>query len=219
MNKTEVINTKVSGETYIQLHRICKRKGLTVYQMLQMMCETIIRYMSDKSNLSVELEQMMTIFEHMEGWKDAFNLCDPETQPEVVAAIYFLQDTTGKKGIRPVYVEKPYFGQWTQTVNIQDIVEQFLCTAAPAIYRRLRSTAAELGTSNALETITVMLSMYGDEASQRIYREMFADNDRGEYGQKPHEGAPYKRKHKKGVEDLDKQQDIFNDWKPFDVEP
>ena len=75
--KYEMIQTKVSKEAHHRLKQIEHKKGLTSYGIIQMMCDCIVRYMDDQHNLTPELEQAMSIFEHMEGWKDALNWADP----------------------------------------------------------------------------------------------------------------------------------------------
>ena len=79
--------TKVNYDTARGLKRIEMKKGLSVYGMLQMMCDCIRRYMDSAHNLSEEIEQAMSIFEHMEGWKDALNLAEPSVD-KVIGEAY-----------------------------------------------------------------------------------------------------------------------------------
>ena len=81
--KYVVVATKMSRTAAEQLARIAKAKGLTMYELIQMVCDTLIRYMDDRHNLSAEMEQAMSIFEHMTGWADALNLADPTVQKEI----------------------------------------------------------------------------------------------------------------------------------------
>lgn len=213
-NNTVVINTKIKKVYLDLLNRFCKMKGLTHHQLLQNCVETLIKYTVEGHNLTPEIEEAMSMFEHCEGWKDAFNLCDPSANPEVVFAVYFLQDEEGKKGIRSVLVEKPYFGQWLQTENVTEIFERAFNTLLPGLYRQLRNTGIEMGTSSVVETITKLISLYGDDADAAVYRELFQDANRSEFGLKPHEGTPFRRKHHKDVESQ-----TGLDFKPFDQEP
>lgn len=209
-----VINTKIQKDVAKQLNHICKKKGISHNELLRSVVETLTRYMSDTHNLTPEIEQAMSIFEHMDGWRDAFCLCDPNAEPEVIFAVYFLQDQNGKKGIRSTLIEKPYFGIWTQTENVNEIFERTFCTLLPEQYKRLRKLGTDLGTNSVLETIVTLISMYGSEAEERIYREIFEDANRSEFGLKPHEGAPFRKKKHRNVDDMPGL-----DFKPFDVEP
>ena len=53
-----------------------RKKGISTYIILQMMPDCAIQYMDDRHNLTAEMEKVMSIFEHMEGWRDALNLAD-----------------------------------------------------------------------------------------------------------------------------------------------
>ena len=85
--KYQVLSTKISSWAYAQIMKILNHKGINKYQLLQNMCEVILRFMSDKHNRTPEMEQAMETFENMEGWKDNFNLCDPNTKPEISARV------------------------------------------------------------------------------------------------------------------------------------
>ena len=60
-----VIPTKLSRHAAEQLERIARRKGMSKYKLLQMVCDTLIRYCDDRYNLTEEMERAMSIFEHM----------------------------------------------------------------------------------------------------------------------------------------------------------
>lgn len=82
IGKTEkVINTKVTEWAEQRLIAICSKHHITLYNFLQMMCETIIRYMDDKTNLTPEMERAMSIFEHLEGWENCYNLAQSVVEP------------------------------------------------------------------------------------------------------------------------------------------
>jgi predicted DNA-binding ribbon-helix-helix protein len=73
----QTVATKISNMAYERLNKIARKKGLTIYELIQMVCDTLIRYMDDRHNLSEEMERAMSIFEHLTGWADALNLADP----------------------------------------------------------------------------------------------------------------------------------------------
>ena len=117
--KYVTLATKVSRTAAEQLAKIAKRKGMTIYELIQMVCDTLIRYMDDRHNLSEEMERAMSIFEHMVGWADALNLADPTVRKEVAQAVYIFQDSEGeKRGFRAKMVDKPFCGLWTETSNV-----------------------------------------------------------------------------------------------------
>lgn len=198
--KYVVMATKVSPLVAERVDRIAAKTGMTKYEIVQMMLDTIVRYMDDRHNLTTEMELAMSIFEHMVGWKDALNLADPTAQMEVGEATYYMQDALGKKkGVRAVHVEKPFFGTWSQTENIQTILERTLCLLLPERYVRMRGLAAEMGCASQLEMIDRLVDMHSDDADVRAYREAFEDADRSDYGRKPVD-APYRRKLRKDID-------------------
>ena len=195
---------KVSTWCYGRLSRILRKRGLNIYQMIQNFCDSIVRNMDDKHNLTPESEKIMATFEHMIGWEDNFNLADPNVQPEVSEATYYLTDEDGKKGVRVMHVEKPFFGRWTQNFNIQQILERFMCLTFPGLYRRLRFIAVCRQCASIFELLTEIVAELEEEEKKKELLEDFEDADRGDWGQKPHE-HPYRRRYEKSEDTLFKE--------------
>ena len=200
---------KISTWSYGRIMRILKRKGLNIYQMIQNFCDTIIRYMDDKHNRTPDVEKAMNMFECMIGWENNFNLCDPNTKPEISEATYYLSDFTkdkAKKGVRVVHVERPLMDKWTQTFNVQQILERFMCLTFPSLYRRLRFIAVCRECTSILELlIDIVGELEREEDKKELLRD-FEDADRGDFGQKPHEGQPYKRPYEASQDTLFKDE-------------
>ena len=200
---------KISTWSYGRIMRILKRKGLNIYQMIQNFCDTIIRYMDDKHNRTPDVEKAMNMFEGMIGWENNFNLCDPNTKPEISEATYYLSDFTkdkAKKGVRVVHVERPLMDKWTQTFNVQQILERFMCLTFPSLYRRLRFIAVCRECTSILELlIDIVGELEREEDKKELLRD-FEDADRGDFGQKPHEGYPYKRPYEASQDTLFKDE-------------
>ena len=195
----KVVATKISSSCYERLNKIARKKGMSVYNLIQMVCDTLVRYMDDRHNLSPAMEQAMSIFEHMDGWKGAFNLADHSTAGMVAEATYFIGDER-KHGKRAVHVEKPFMGTWTQTVNIQQIVERTMELVLPERYRRLRMLAVDMDCMSILELLDKMIDFHAKDIDLQMMRKEFEDADRSEFGRKPKEDGPYRRKHFKGVD-------------------
>lgn len=206
--KSQVLSTKISSWAYALIMKILNHKGITKYQLLQNMCEVILRFMSDKHNRTPEMEQAMETFENMEGWKDNFNLCDPDTKPEISEATYYLSDFSknGKKGIRVVHVERPFFGTWKQTFNIQQVMERFMCLTFPSLYRRLRFIAVVKDCSSILELLMKYVREEEREEDKRELRRPFEDADRGDFGQHVHTDRNRKRPYEASQDTLFKDE-------------
>lgn len=164
-----VVPTKVSRHAYEQLHRIAKRKKMSIYKLIQMVCDTLIRYMDDRHNLTEEMERTMSCFEHLVGWADAMNLADPSLNMEVAQAVYILQDAEGKtRGFRAKMVSKPFMGLWDETSNVQQIFERIFNITMPELYMKLFRAKMVLECNSVTEVINLLcdneiLSRMNDE--------------------------------------------------------
>lgn len=192
------VATKLSPQAEKQLDRIARKKGMTKFALLQMVCDTIIRYMSDAHNLTPEIEQAMAIFEHMVGWADQLNLADPTVQKEVAQAVYILQDPTGeKKGFRATMVSKPFFGVWEQTENVMDIFERLFNILMPELFMKLFRAMPLLECSRVSEVINCLVDAEIIERMNDEYRREFEDAGRAENGRQIAYGARTKtRQHR-----------------------
>lgn len=182
-DKFQVIATKVSATTKELIGRLCRKKGLTEYEMLQMMCDCLVRYMDDRHNLTPELEQAMAMFEHMVGWKDAYNLADPTTEGEVQEAVYITADREGRRrGFRAHMVTKPFMGQWEQTDNAVTIYERMTEVLMPEIYRKLRLLAVDMDCTSIVELMHTMIDAQTIMELNSDFRREFEDANRSDYG-------------------------------------
>ena len=182
----EMMQTKVHPVIYARMKRIAEMKGISEYGLVQMVIDTLVRYMDDRHNLTPEMERAMAIFEHMEGWRDALNHADPTTRRIIGEAIYFLFDEDGKKkGCRAVHVTKPFFGNWSEDMNIQHILERVLCLMMPERYKRLRMLAVDMDCSSMLELFDKLIDHHAKDSDVVTFRELFEDADRSEFGVKP----------------------------------
>ena len=185
--------TKVHPFIHHRLEKIAKKKGISVYEMLQMVCDTLARYTDDRHNLTPEMEKAMSIFEHMEGWANALNLADPTVQKIIGEATYFVYDPEGKKkGCRAIHVTKPFFGNWEQNINIQEILERTICLLMPERYSRLRKLAVDKECSSIVELIDTLIDEHSQDEDVKFFREAFEDAERSDYGKQPWQ-QPFKR--------------------------
>lgn len=188
--KYKVINTKISPEAYDKIYRLARKVGMKPYEMLQMCVDTLVRYMDDRHNLSPEMERMMLVFEDTVGWSQALNLADPAAKATIAEATYYLT-AKGKAGARAVHVQRPFFGDWHETENIQLVLERTLELIAPELYRRLRSLCVVYETQSVLELLHHLVDAQTViDLNHEEVRRTFEDCNRGEnakpveYGQR-----------------------------------
>ena len=159
-----VVATKMSRTAAEKLARIAKAKGMSIYELIQMVCDTLIRYMDDRHNLSEEMERAMSIFEHMLGWADALNLADPTVHREVAQAVYILGDggdpaqpaKKRKTGFRAAMVSKPFCGCWDETNNVMKIFERIFNICLPELYMKLFRAKIILECNSVTEVINLL---------------------------------------------------------------
>jgi hypothetical protein len=155
---TVVVATKLLRTAAERLAKIAKKKDMTIYVLIQMVCDTLIRYMDDRHNLSEEMERAMSIFEHMVGWADSLNLADPTVQKEIAQAVYIFQDSEAKKkGFRAVMVSKPWMGIWDETANVMDIFERIFNICMPELYMKHFRARIILGCERVSEVINMLV--------------------------------------------------------------
>ena len=179
--KYVMIGTKVSPKFAETFNRICRKKGLNKYQAIQMMVDTFVRYTDDRYNLSEEMSLLMSAFEHMDGWNAAFNLADTTADKQIEEAIYFLT-AAERRGARAIMVHRPYFGNWTETSNVQMILERVIEVLMPERYRRLRMLAVDMECNSILELIDRMIDDHTIDQLKQNFRRAFEDCQRTDSG-------------------------------------
>ena len=185
-----VIPTKLSRHAAEQLERIARRKGMSKYKLLQMVCDTLIRYCDDRYNLTEEMERAMSIFEHMVGWADAMNLADPTLNAEVAQAVYILQDADGKnRGFRAKMVSKPFMGLWEETSNVQQIFERIFNICLPELYMKMFRVKVVMELNSITEAVNVLADASIIEYLNEENRREFESTTRTDSGKAYQYGA------------------------------
>jgi len=230
--KFVVVGTKLSRQAVEQMSRIARAKNMTIYEMIQMVCDTLIRYMDDRHNLSEDMERAMAIFEHMVGWANALNLADPTVNKEVAQAVYILQDggdqhqpnKKRKSGFRAVMVSKPFMGIWDETNNVMDIFERIFNICMPELFAKLYRARVILGCERVSEVINMLCDAQIIEQMNMQYRQEFEDASRADNGRPMVYGNKAKQKKRRTPDSLAGDNRIkFHDWegehRQTDIEP
>lgn len=183
------VATKLRRDAAERLARIAKKRGMTIYELIQMVCDTLIRYMDDRHNLSEDMERAMSIFEHMVGWADSLNIADPTVQKEIAQAVYIFQDADGKKkGFRATMVSKPWMGVWDETSNVMDIFERIFNICMPELYMKLFRARILLDCERVTEVINLLCDAQIIEHLNEEYRRDFEDAARADNGREVNYG-------------------------------
>ena len=192
-----VIGTKASPEANALIELIAANRSMSKYELLQMLLDTLIRYLDDTHNLTPDMERAMSIFEHLNNWRNSVNLADPNIKWQVAEATYYLTDSENqKRGCRAVHVQPPMLPTEPAqaTYNIQQILERTLCHLLPERYTRLRSLAVDRGCESLLDLLDQLIDEHSKESDFYELRHQFADNRRGDNGRRYEYGARTRRK-------------------------
>ena len=196
-NKQVMLKTRVSASVFARLMSICKAYGMTIYVMLRMLIDCIVRYMDQEHNLSEDLQRVIRMFEGMEGWSRSICLADGIEDMEIVEAFYVLGSKTGK-GTRVVHVVRPVMDGdahgWSATYNIQRMLERFMELTNKSLYKHIRSLGIALGTESFLDTMHTIVNMYQENPYEAEMRLTFQNNDWHE-GAKVVTDTRYKRQY------------------------
>lgn len=202
-----MMQTKVSKDTYDALKRIERKQGVSIYGIIQNMCDCIRRYTEERTRLSPMVEKAMNMLEHMIGWQDNFNVADPNAAPEISEATYYLNDKNGKKGIRVVHVERPFFGEWKQTMNLQQILDRFMHLTFPSLHRRLSFIAECRECNSILELLIDIVGELEREEEKRDLAQPFEDAQRSDFGKAVEYGQRTRRKKHQDIDSLFDKED------------
>ena len=203
-NKFEQIQTKVSPEMFVRLKAIEKAHGVSIFKLLRMMAECIIRFMDDQHNLSEDLLRVIRMFENIPGWKRSICLAAGVEDMEIVEAFYVLREK-GKNGNRLVHVERPVMAgdeQWTATYNIQTMMERWMELMNPSLYRHLRQLSVDFGNESILDTISTIATRYKDNEDEVALRLEFEQID-WHKGARMSDQQPMQRRNNKTMESME----------------
>jgi hypothetical protein len=205
----ELLQTKVSAWTSRMLEQLAKSRGITIYGLIQLVCQCLLRSMQGQHNKSPELESIMTRFHLESGWKDAYNMCDPTAKSEVAQEILILQQE-GKRGFGAAMLTKPWMGEWEVTMCIDDILERSIEVTCPGIFWRLRQICRQLQFESFVDAL-IWLTEHNEtiralEDAERKEMEGVADFVDYE-GMAPRQGgvAPTRKRWRRGMAELEGQ--------------
>ena len=221
------ISTKVSTDSYARLKAICEKYGFTMYDMLQMMCECLIRFMDEEHNIQEPMMKVIRLFENLPAWKTALRITEPfimtrkkevtrgsvkkvieeDTSVEVVEAFYVIR-RKGKTGSRLVHVVRPTMENdaegWLCNYNTAQQLERFMELTNESLYKHLRCLSTDLGTVSLLDTIHTIANLYRENPDEGELRLQFESNDWVK-GAQAHRDTAFKRRNSHSMAYIEKK--------------
>lgn len=208
-----VINTKVTESSLKRLKAICVKNGFSMFDMLQMMLDCMIRFMDDRHNLDENLVRIIRMFEGLPGWRTALRLTDDMTDAEIMEAWYVLRHPQGTGSPRIVHVTRPMLDgdpeNWTATYNIQEQLERFIELTNESLYKHLKIVSEKLGSPSFIDTIHRIADAVVENPDEIELRLQFENND-WERGAQLYDRTIYKRPYTHGMDYIETQQTLFD---------
>ena len=212
-NKVVQLQTKVSGEVYARLEAICKKYDFSIFQLLRMLCDCIIRYMDDTHNLNEDLIRIIRMFENLPGWRTSISLTSGFGEMSIVEAVYIMRKK-GDDGYRLVMVERPMIENdpegWQCTCNVQRIFERLVEVTNPSLYRQLRSIAVEMELDSLYDLVSSLASMFYDNPDNVELRKQFESID-WHKGSQMNDRVQYVRHNNHSADYMEMQRSLFDE--------
>lgn len=203
----EVLATKVSKSGKILLQQLCDKIGCTLYDLQRNCLEALMRYSSDRFNLTPGINKLIRLFDGFKDWNNSINLLNPVDENDIVKAIYIAQQP-GRHGLRPFAVGRSILGTREVTFNPQEILDEVLQVCHPDAYKRLVQYQQEQGLSSVSEAIIDLVNELPDTEQDAEIRRMFQDANRGDFGKDVNmeEAGKYKRAYERSMDAMERQE-------------
>lgn len=151
----EQLGTKIDPAMATVLDKVCNALQVDVYHLLQWFAYTLIKASSPLHELDPRIRKIMTMLESDVGWQTAFNLANPDELR--VAQVVLILEQQGHRGFGAVMIDKPFFGEATQTECVDTILERVCEVTMRGIYRRLRQMGMKIDCTNLSDVLLTML--------------------------------------------------------------
>ena len=221
----QVINTKVTQTAKDRLKAICQQYDFSLFDMLQMLCDCLIRFMDEYHNLDESLLRIIRMFEGLQGWDNAFRVTEPfeETDEneektssvEIMEAFYVLKHHKHNGEPRVLHVIRPMMDgdaegwqvneNYRGTFNIQGQFERFMEVMFPKLYKYLRWLADSLETESLYDAIYMLGDKYKENPLENDLRKLFEEMD-WHKGARMYDRTQYKRGYNRSEQSIEAQQ-------------
>ena len=156
----ELVQTKVPTHIKQMLDILAKQRGLSIYELLQLLINAFITAAKANGPLSPQMKTLIEMLQTDTSWKGAFSFTGLSGTTDVEQAILIMRqrDQAGraKPGFGLVMVDHPFCGGTTMTVCVDDILERVVEVSMKGLYKQLRQIGVSLETESMRETLTLL---------------------------------------------------------------
>ena len=160
-------SVKVSKETYELVNILCEglAHGTNGNDLVKMFIHAFIESAKHDGPISPDMQHFLNLLKIEPGWHKAFNFADVTALTEIAQIIIVLQQQ-GRKGFGLTMIDKPWMGEPTQTMCVDEIFERVVNVSMPYLSKRIISIGDKFCCSSIRETLT-LLCEYMDDYLQR----------------------------------------------------
>lgn len=236
-----MLNAKVPPHIGTLFNILARQRGMTSYEMLQLLINGFITAARHEGPLTPELRLLIDSLKLDVAFSKAFNFASPTATAEIAQMILILQQP-GRKGFGLMMIDRPFMGDAAVTHCVDTILERVTEVGMADLYKELRQIGVKLDSQSVRETLVLMCDsqqisiLNGEDADEMPGMGNFHD-----FGKQVEYGKRYKRKPRRTPDSLanSQQRIVFDDsdreladdeaergniendlgCKPFDVEP
>ena len=157
------LSVKVTQETYDLLNILAEglQHGTNANDLLKMFVHAFIESAKHDGPVSPEMQQFLNMLTLDPGWHKAFNFADVTARMEVAQVILILQQP-GKHGFGLTMIDKPWMGDPTMTLCIDDILERVIKLGMPGLDKRLEWIEQQFHCTSRRETLILLCEYMAD---------------------------------------------------------
>lgn len=189
-------SVKMPQAMYDLVNILCEglQHGTNGNDLFRMFIQTFIESAKHDGPISPDMQHFLNLLKIEPGWHKAFNFADVTAQTEVAQVILILQQSD-KHGFGITMIDKPFMGDPTQTMCVDDILERIIKVSMPGLYKKLEHVGHRLYCETIRETLTLLSEHMNDTLDKEEDRqEMPGYGEHHDYGKAIEYGKKFKRK-------------------------
>lgn len=205
----KTVATKINAESYNEFQRITDKFGLKRYKLLQIVIDTYIKIFSTETYISDYIRDVISTFGQFRLAKDTFALCKTTTNMLCFNKCIALIEEKGKANPQAVLLRTPGNSEDDVVMNRNndEILKAVLLALNPDLIKELQEIKKAYEVNTLCDALRIAVNEVSEGSANSIeaeIRELFADNERSEYGKVIDTSVGrYKRKYHKSVECFD----------------
>lgn len=232
-----MLNAKVPPHIGKLFNLLARQRGMTSYELLQLLINGFITAAKHEGPLTPELRLLIDSLKLDVAFSKAFNFASPTATAEIAQMILILQQP-GHKGFGLMMIDRPFMGEVTVTYCLDDILERIIKLSMPGLDKRLEWIEQQFHCTSRRETLLLLCEYIADYLKrEQELSEMPGYGNFHDFGKQVEYGKRYKRKPRRTPDSLanSQQRIVFGEedqeqaaheagfeyegFKPFDVEP